>query len=381
MECPRCNEHLYRGMRFCPACGLCVEDLDLSDSEQETEDESSSIDDTLDLHLPTHIEHDAAVMAEVAEAEDDADASSANEVLAGEVPEAVESAEDEGTYSNTPFPEEPLEEEAQPESKGFSSPARPLVAKHTKAWVVVVVVSVLILVIAGAWVVHNVEVTRLERERLEAEERARNTPHAVQVGLALPHYNEESDSTVPIRVVGTTVTNKQVDEINLLRPSTANLNLLPGSYTVSLAGNPVTADGRLLRGSTDSFEVVISDGLSDEEEQAKSSNPVFAFEEVAPESVSDSDIDAVRQWMEGAGVENFQAYVDALMNLREQELGRISAEQEEREAEEMSAVAAVVRKVEQQLQELQKKKSAESKSSSSSSESSSSSSSSSSKKT
>ncbi len=42
MECPRCGEKLYYGTRFCPSCGLVVEDLvkDLAEQGQESEDES-----------------------------------------------------------------------------------------------------------------------------------------------------------------------------------------------------------------------------------------------------------------------------------------------------------------------------------------------------
>lgn len=382
MECPRCNEHLYRGIRFCPTCGLCVEDFDLLDPQQEMEDEPkndvladelsdehSSKDDTLDLHLPAQNSHDAADAAEDSE---DVDSSSQSTSYVDDELQAEGSSKDVLDGSDAQPLKKSVEEEMQAKPRGFPANMRLFAARCRKVFIVALLVCVVALVAIGARAMHDAEVARLERERLEAEELARNTPHAVRVGLVIPGYNEETDSPVPIRVVGTTETNKNVDEVSCMRTGQAELNLLPGSYTVSLAGNPVTADGRLLRGSIDSFTVVVSDGLADDGEQEKSNNPVFAFEGVAPENVSDSDIDAVRQWMEGAGVEGFQAYVDALLNLRQQELDRIAAELEEREAAEMSEVTDVVRRVDQQLQQLQKKKSAESKASSSSSSSSSS---------
>lgn len=225
--------------------------------------------------------------------------------------------------------------------------------RHAVVSIAIAAVLVLVGVAAFAWSARVAEEQRLEQERIEAEQKDLNTPRKVEVGITIPDYDEKHTSSVPLRITGTTKAGKKVDEVRLLTPSAAVLKLLPGTYTIALAGNPATDKGVLYKGSIDSFEVTVGDKQDQEkqsqEKQSDKKKPAtFVFAKVEPQDVSDSDIENLEFWMTTAGVKEAQTYVDAVKKLRQETLDKIEEEQKAREEEERKKTEEIVEEVEQQ---------------------------------
>ena len=417
MECPRCNAKLYGGTRFCPTCGLLVEELvqqaEEELAEQKREEQERAAQERADQERAEreHASTEATTQeTEVLAANDAVDASAvipedtgsndanaegeasstmvfehdrvlgteseAAEPQPGKQPdEAVQPREEPVSMDSEPSaeagkepattaseppaePEEPAatapaqsatpepsvqSEEAPSASK---SPAKPFLVRHATLGVVVAVLLVIVLVVVGVWQVRTAEAARKEQERIEAEERALKTPQVVAVSISIPDFDEAHASPIPLKVSGAEKSGKQVEEIRLVTPSSAQLELLPGVYEISVAGTPATEDGKLYKGSIDSFTVEIEPVQDAEEQKVGYRTPSFAFDQLAPENVSDSDIEALTYWMQTAGVKNAQTYVDAVSDLRQEALDRLEEEQRERDEEERQRTEELNREIE-----------------------------------
>lgn len=290
--------------------------------------------------------------------EDSASAIASTAISVGMPAEAsVSSAEPQ----REPSIESPREEEAPPKEivypedatvpQKIAKTARRVWAflrRHAVVSIAVAAVLVLIGVAGFAWSARVAEEQRLEQERIEAEQKDLNTPRKVEVGITIPDYDEKHTSSVPLHITGTTKAGKEFNEVRLLTPNAAILKLLPGTYTIALAGNPATDKGVLYKGSIDSFEVTVGDEQDQEKQSDKKKPATFVFAKVEPQDVSDSDIEDLEFWMTTAGVKEAKTYVDAVKKLRQETLDKIEEEQKAREEEERKKTEEIVEEVEQQ---------------------------------
>lgn len=138
---------------------------------------------------------------------------------------------------------------------------------------------------------------------------------------------------VPIVIQGTDLDSKAVDEQLLATPSDNTIELLAGSYTISLAGNPVSNDGTVYaaqNGNSQQLEIPIPDGSSQQAPISVS----FSFEALASDKVSDQQLEAIRTWMTSFGVnpDEIQTICSVIVEKRNAEAARVALEQEKQAA-------------------------------------------------
>ena len=147
---------------------------------------------------------------------------------------------------------------------------------------------------------------------------------AVHVAMEVPGYPAgEESSSIPIRVAGMDLDGNTVDERMYIEDTKADIVLKRGEYQVSAAGTPVTGEGVIYRYPKRSVGIVIdetgvhaagagnddADDSSAEEKPAESAESAdssasfmgekvhLAYEQIAPERISDTMIDEAVAWM------------------------------------------------------------------------------------
>ena len=138
---------------------------------------------------------------------------------------------------------------------------------------------------------------------------------------------------VPIVIQGADLDGKAVDEQLLATPSDNTIELLAGSYTISLAGNPVSNDGTVYaaqNGDSQQLEIPIPDSTSPQAPTSVS----FSFEAIAPDKIPDQQVETIRTWMTSFGVntDEVQRICNVIVEKRNAEAARIALEQEKQTA-------------------------------------------------
>lgn len=249
-------------------------------------------------------------------------------------------------------------------------PPRQSATKHagvSKRAILFAVCAVLIAIL-GIFVAAEAEHNRAEEERRAAEELALNTPRSVEVRLGIPTSEATHTMPVAVHVVGTTKKDAQIDEVKVVSLDEPSLLLAPGLYSVNLAGNTLSNDGFYYKGSIDTFEIeVATDGVywrespddqspqdeAEEKDEAAQTTrtqakPVFAFAMVAPERVTDEDIQAAQSCLEAVSAD-YSSYAEAAYARKTEALDRIRAEGEARDAEQTNQAEGIIWYVDQQL--------------------------------
>ncbi len=208
--------------------------------------------------------------------------------------------------------------------------------------------------------VTSCERSRAERESAAEEQRRLGSPVDQEVTVVVANYDAEHGSPIPLHVVGDAKNGTHVDETKTVDVRDPKLALLPGTYVVTAGGSIATDQGAFYHGSVDSYTVEVRDkGLSagkdgregaKEKEEAPVTKPVFAYEMVAPEHVTDADLESTRAWMVATQVDNPQRYLDAVSSRRAEAQQRIAAEDAARDEEERARTEETAREVEEALQ-------------------------------
>ena len=168
------------------------------------------------------------------------------------------------------------------------------VKKHAVVLTALLVMLVGCVVALGIWIYRNNEAAAHKQEQEQAYQKALGTAQVVPLVIQIDGYDEGTSSPIPLKVTGTSKAGDAVDKVVLVKPSMPQLELLPGTYSIALAGYPVTADGTLFRGSVDTYEVTVGDSSSSDQVKSSGSaqdvvsvTPVFAFAQIAPQEVRD----------------------------------------------------------------------------------------------
>ena len=199
-----------------------------------------------------------------------------------------------------------------------------------------------------------------EQERIAAEQRWLGSPIDKEVTVVVAGYDADHGTPIPLHVVGDAKNGTHVDGIMTVGVSDSKLSLLPGTYVITSGGSLATDQGSFYRGSVDSYTVEVgekesapTDGdgsATDETSAPPSAPPVFAYELVAPEHVTDADLESLRAWMAATNVQDSQRYVDAVTSRRAEAQQRIAAEDAARDEEERARTEETAREVEEALQ-------------------------------
>ncbi len=234
-----------------------------------------------------------------------------------------------------------------------------------KRWktLLVCLLCVVALIAAG---ISSVEWNRSQEKQAKdtaaSQEADVHTP--IQVGLAidLPGYDEAHMTPVPLHVIGSATTGDAVDELVLLQhPASDVLSLLKGSYIVSSGGPVLSDEGDLFEGTVDSFALSIQDeGITVNGRKVDAPDGKilhFIYSKVEPQNVTDNELDTARAWMLKAEIVNYQSYINAVTQKRQEAVDRLAAEQAAKEEAERQAAEEAAR----QAEEIKKKEEEEKK--------------------
>lgn len=166
---------------------------------------------------------------------------------------------------------------------------------------------------AGAVVAGGVWGWHLWQDRLAAQRRGTG----VALELDVPGYGEGS-SPIPLRVTGTTDGGSSVAGVRILSQTEGWLSLYPGSYEVEAAGSPVTATGGTFVVPEGTWVVTVDErgGQVTSPDGTEGEALQLRYAPVAPSEVTDEQVDAIRTWMVGLGVQGVDGYVSAVEQTR-----------------------------------------------------------------
>lgn len=167
----------------------------------------------------------------------------------------------------------------------------------------------------------------------------------VMLSINAEGLDTSTGSKVPIRVVGTTAQNESVDKIYFFSSESSDCELSEGTYTFTVAGSPIAADGTIynvedasIMGSLSSDGSLAMTGGTD---GALTLTPIAATE------VSDEQIDEAYSFLTAGGAESeeqAEELKNAAMQRRDDALAQkaadeAAAEQAAKEAEEAKKAA------------------------------------------
>lgn len=268
MFCRKCGAEMEGGARFCPKCGLPVADA--------TEEPSG----------------------EFGQAPDDA----------GEAVEQLVSVEDEGepTGSVAASPESAegsstgkvfgLESDgADADAEGAVVPAR---STRSKKPFTIAVIVVVLLVLGGSG--YYFGVVAPERAREDAEQEALAAEYVVRVSVSAEGWDTAAGaSRVPLRVKGREERGKKVNKVYYVDSAGAGLKLRRGTYTVTVAGSPIAADGTIYAVPDTEVEVKVDEKSAAKKDGVDATGDAVTLDPVPATDVTDEQIADAKKWAEG----------------------------------------------------------------------------------
>lgn len=120
---------------------------------------------------------------------------------------------------------------------------------------------------------------------------------SVQIGVHAAGLDCSTGSKIPVQVSGQDSDGSSVSETLYVDEHGRGIKLLPGDYTLSIAGSPIAADGTIYTVPTTKAQVTIkSDG------QDLSAQATFKLKVPSADTVTDDQIDAAAKYAEEGGV-------------------------------------------------------------------------------
>lgn len=150
-------------------------------------------------------------------------------------------------------------------------------------------------------------------------------------------YDPQTGTGVPLHIEGTDLDGKQVSETVLVDQGAANLDLLRGTYDITVAGSPVSGSGgvysipdTVTHIEINEHEVVINGEAAqiDQGEGQVVEAPTIAFTAIKPAVVTDEQIAAIKSWMEEVDFssDTITKFADLIIANRKAGLEKIEAE-------------------------------------------------------
>ena len=150
-------------------------------------------------------------------------------------------------------------------------------------------------------------------------------------------YDPQTGTGVPLHIEGTDLDGKQVSETALVDQGAANLDLLRGTYDITVAGSPVSGSGGVysIPGAVTHIEInekeVVINGEATQIDQGEGQvveAPTIAFTAIKPAVVTDEQIAAIKGWMEEVDFssDTITKFTDLIVANRKAGLEKIEAE-------------------------------------------------------
>lgn len=268
MFCRKCGAEMEGGARFCPKCGLPVADA-AEEPSGEFEQAPGDADEAVEQLVS--VEDEGEPTGSVAASPESAEGSSTGKVF--------------GLESDS----------ADADAEGAVAPAR--TTRSKKPFIIAVIVVVL-LILGGFG--YYFGVVAPERAREAAEQEALAAECVVRVSVSAEGWDTAAGaSRVPLRVKGREERGKKVNKVYYVGSAGAGLKLRRGTYTVTVAGSPIAADGTIYAVPDTEVEVKV-----DEESAAKKggvdvTGDAVTLGPVPATDVTDEQIAAAKKWAEG----------------------------------------------------------------------------------
>lgn len=159
---------------------------------------------------------------------------------------------------------------------------------------------------------------------LNEKDKQAHVPVPVSFAFEASGYDPQTGSGIPIHVEGVDLDNKTVSETLLVDAGSPGLELLRGSYDITVAGSPVTGSGGIYAVPDTVTHIEIAEGnvtingesfSFDQNEGSPIELPVVVFTAIKPQDVTDKQIVAVRAWMGdvGFGEETIDKFADLII--------------------------------------------------------------------
>lgn len=172
---------------------------------------------------------------------------------------------------------------------------------------------------------------------LNEKNKQAHVPVPVSFAFEASGYDSQTGSGIPIHVEGVDLDNKTVSETLLVDAGSPGLELLRGSYDITVVGSPVTGSGGIYVVPDTVTHIEIAEGnvtingenfSLDQNEGSPIDLPVVVFTAIKPQDVTDKQIIAVRAWMGDVGFseETIDKFADLI--LANKKAGIAKAEEE-----------------------------------------------------
>ena len=150
----------------------------------------------------------------------------------------------------------------------------------------------------------------------------------VDVTIAADGWGDGS-SPVPFTITDTDLDGKQVSKTVCLNPSDGSIQLQRGTYTIAAAGSPVTSAGGIFTYPSDILNVTVDKDGAHVGEQSLD-KATFAYTAIAPENVSDAQLQAITDWMAAAGIDSAKAsaWVESARAARSSRQSEVAADRQ-----------------------------------------------------
>lgn len=141
-----------------------------------------------------------------------------------------------------------------------------------------------------------------QQEQAAAVAASAHTMMSVQIGVHAAGLDCSTGSKIPVQVSGQDSDGSSVSETLYVDEHGRGIKLLPGDYTLSIAGSPIAADGTIYTVPTTKAQVSIkSDG------QDLSAQATFKLKVPSADTVTDDQIDAAAKYAEEGGASSAAA--------------------------------------------------------------------------
>ena len=141
-----------------------------------------------------------------------------------------------------------------------------------------------------------------QQEQAAAVAANAHTMMSVQIGVHAAGLDCSTSSKIPVQVSGQDADGSSVSETLYVDEHGRGIKLLPGEYTLSIAGSPIAADGTIYAVPTTKAQVTIkSDG------QDLRGEAIFKLKVPSADTVTDDQIDAAAKYAEEGGASSAAA--------------------------------------------------------------------------
>ncbi len=220
---------------------------------------------------------------------------------------------------------------------------QPQQGKSKKPLIITLVIVIVLIIagVAGFFIYQHIQDTKAEEERLAqlADEEAHRT-QKVTISCTIPGYNASTSSPIPLAISGTDFEGNAVDEeLAYTNDSNTPVELMRGTYDISITSSPILSDGTIFSLSGAHASVVVSDTENGTTSAPKAS---FTLTAIDPLQVTDQEIQAAYDGLIACGVEQAkaQSFREAAENRRQTALDQKAAQEQQLQEQQAAAAAA-----------------------------------------